>query len=156
MSPNHRAVDVVVSTHTLSLITIQSKFFYGPLNMATLSGEMVSELISVSMELWSLEAVKMLNLHNNYDCDRVEWHESDMRVSAARHGTWIEVSLIRMFPEWGMKFSGWLIAEMLFHLKPRGGGGRGHQILVLPLWNLAYCYFGNIFIWSCMRWLYVT
>ena len=40
--------------------------------MATLSGEMVSELISVSMELWSLEAVKMLNLHNNYDCDRVE------------------------------------------------------------------------------------
>ena len=72
MSPNHRAVDVVVSTHTLSQITIQSKFFYGPLNMATLSGEMVSELISVSMELWSLEAVKMLNLHNNYDCDRVE------------------------------------------------------------------------------------
>ena len=47
MSPNHRAVDVVISTHTLSQITIQSKFFYGPLNMATLSGEMVSELIGV-------------------------------------------------------------------------------------------------------------
>ena len=44
MSPNHRAVDIVVSTHSTHLPNLQAKFFYGPLNMAALSGEMVSPI----------------------------------------------------------------------------------------------------------------
>ena len=39
MAPNHRASDVVVCTG--ADITLQGKFYYGPLDLATLSGEMV-------------------------------------------------------------------------------------------------------------------
>ncbi|XP_019853987.1 PREDICTED: membrane-associated phosphatidylinositol transfer protein 2-like [Amphimedon queenslandica] len=45
MSPNHRAVDVVIASHSTQLPHLQAKFFYGPLNMATLSGEMVNIFI---------------------------------------------------------------------------------------------------------------
>ena len=43
MSPNHRAVDVVLCFQSIQATpTIHAKFFYGPLNMSPLSGEMVS------------------------------------------------------------------------------------------------------------------
>ena len=43
MSPNHRAVDVVSLIHSAKPPTLQAKFFYGPLNMATLTEEMVRQ-----------------------------------------------------------------------------------------------------------------